>query len=106
MSATTDHAEAIAELRGIVRRFLSDRADLTQARRLLEGEGYDAAIWSTMADQLGLQSLTIDEENGGAGRDEPGRTRQYPTKEGFAITGRDLGFDGSILCLVVVALEI
>jgi alkylation response protein AidB-like acyl-CoA dehydrogenase len=30
-------------------------------------EGYDPAVWSQMADQLGLQSLTIPEEFGGSG---------------------------------------
>jgi alkylation response protein AidB-like acyl-CoA dehydrogenase len=30
-------------------------------------EGYDPAVWSQMADQLGLQSLTIPEEYGGSG---------------------------------------
>jgi alkylation response protein AidB-like acyl-CoA dehydrogenase len=50
-----------------VRRFLADRAALAQARRLLDGEGYDPAVWTTMADQLGLQGLTVPEEYGGAG---------------------------------------
>jgi alkylation response protein AidB-like acyl-CoA dehydrogenase len=30
-------------------------------------EGYDPAVWSQMANQLGLQALTIPEEHGGAG---------------------------------------
>ena len=30
-------------------------------------EGYDTAVWTQMADQLGLQSLTIPEEFGGSG---------------------------------------
>ncbi len=30
-------------------------------------DGYDPAVWSQMADQLGLQSLIIPEEFGGAG---------------------------------------
>ena len=30
-------------------------------------EGYDPAVWSQMADQLGLQALTIPEEFGGSG---------------------------------------
>src|SRR6185437_3567161 len=30
-------------------------------------EGYDPAVWSQMAEQLGLQSLTIPEEYGGSG---------------------------------------
>jgi alkylation response protein AidB-like acyl-CoA dehydrogenase len=30
-------------------------------------DGYDPAVWSQMADQLGLQSLTIPEEYGGSG---------------------------------------
>src|ERR1700719_3872614 len=44
------------ELRAAVRRRLVDTT-----------EGYDPAVWSQMADQLGLQSLTIPEEFGGSG---------------------------------------
>ncbi len=56
------------ELRRSVKRFLEDKSPETEVRRLMETtEGYDRAVWSQMADQLGLQSLTIPEEFGGAG---------------------------------------
>ena len=56
------------ELRRGVRRFLEDKSPARQVRRLMEtDEGYDRAVWSQMAQQLGLQGLTIPEEHGGAG---------------------------------------
>jgi alkylation response protein AidB-like acyl-CoA dehydrogenase len=56
------------ELRRAVRRFLAEKSPETEVRRLMETtEGYDPAVWSQMADQLGLQSLTIPEEYGGSG---------------------------------------
>jgi alkylation response protein AidB-like acyl-CoA dehydrogenase len=56
------------ELRRSVRRFLQEKSPEAEVRRLMETtEGYDPAVWSQMADQLGLQSLTIPEEYGGSG---------------------------------------
>src|SRR5271167_1601099 len=56
------------ELRTSVRRFLDDKSPETEVRRLMETtDGYDPAVWSQMAEQLGLQSLTIPEEYGGSG---------------------------------------
>src|SRR5580693_7745146 len=56
------------ELRRAVRRFLQDKSPESEVRRLMETtDGYDPAVWSLMADQLGLQSLTIPEEYGGSG---------------------------------------
>ncbi len=56
------------ELRASVRRFLEDKSPETEVRRLMAtDEGYDPAVWAQMAEQLGLQSLTIPEEFGGAG---------------------------------------
>ena len=56
------------ELRKSVKRFLEDKSPETEVRRLMETtEGYDPAVWTQMAEQLGLQSLTIPEEFGGAG---------------------------------------
>ncbi len=56
------------ELRRAVRRFLEDKSPEPAVRRLMETtDGYDPAVWSQMADQLGLQSLTIPEEYGGSG---------------------------------------
>ena len=56
------------ELRASVRRFLSEKSPESEVRRLMDTtEGYDPAVWGQMADQLGLQSLTIPEEFGGSG---------------------------------------
>jgi alkylation response protein AidB-like acyl-CoA dehydrogenase len=56
------------ELRTGVRRFLAEKSPETEVRRLMDtADGYDPAVWSQMADQLGLQSLTIPEEFGGSG---------------------------------------
>ena len=56
------------ELRRSVRRFLEEKSPSTEVRRLMEtDEGYDPAVWSTMAEQLGLQGLAIPEEYGGSG---------------------------------------
>ncbi len=61
-------SEEQEELRRSVRRFLEDKSPMTEVRRLMETtEGYDPAVWDQMANQLGLQSLTIPEEYGGAG---------------------------------------
>jgi alkylation response protein AidB-like acyl-CoA dehydrogenase len=56
------------ELRTAVRRFLAEKSPESEVRRLMDTtEGYDLAVWRQMADQLGLQSLTIPEEYGGSG---------------------------------------
>ena len=61
-------SEEQEELRSAVRRFLVDKSPETEVRRLMETtEGYDPAVWSQMAEQLGLQSLTIPEAYGGSG---------------------------------------
>ncbi len=61
-------SEEQEELRSAVRRFLQEKSPETEVRRLMETEdGYDPAVWSQMADQLGLQSLIIPEEYGGSG---------------------------------------
>jgi alkylation response protein AidB-like acyl-CoA dehydrogenase len=61
-------SEEQQELRRGLRRFLDDKSPSRQVRRLMEtDDGYDRAVWSQMAQQLGLQGLTIPEEHGGAG---------------------------------------
>ena len=56
------------ELRTAVKRFLAEKSPETEVRRLMATtDGYDPAVWRQMADQLGLQSLTIPEEYGGSG---------------------------------------
>jgi alkylation response protein AidB-like acyl-CoA dehydrogenase len=61
-------SEEQEELRRSVRRFLEDKSPMVEVRRLMETtEGFDRAVWDQMANQLGLQALTIPEEYGGAG---------------------------------------
>jgi alkylation response protein AidB-like acyl-CoA dehydrogenase len=61
-------SEEQEELRKAVRRFLDDKSPEAEVRRLMDTtEGYDPAVWSQMADQLGLQGLIIPEEFGGSG---------------------------------------
>ena len=56
------------ELRKTVRSFLDSKSPETAVRELMETEdGYDAAVWSQMAEQMGLQGLHIPEEFGGSG---------------------------------------
>ena len=61
-------SEEQEELRRAVRRFLDDKSPMTEVRRLMETtDGYDPAVWSQMAQQLGLQALIVPEAYGGAG---------------------------------------
>ena len=56
------------ELRQTVRRFLEDKSPSAEVRRLMETtEGYDEAVWTQMAQELGLQSIHIPEAYGGQG---------------------------------------
>jgi len=61
-------SEEQEQLREFVRQFLENYSAEATVRELMETEsGYDAATWSMMAEQLGLQSLIIPEEYGGQG---------------------------------------
>ena len=63
-----DFSEEQQELRRTVRAFLDQKSPEAEVRRLMEtDEGYDAAVWSQMGEQLGLQGLAIPEEFGGSG---------------------------------------
>ena len=56
------------ELRKVVRQFLENKSSETAVREQMDTEqGYDTAVWSQMAEQLGLQGLAIPEEYGGSG---------------------------------------
>jgi alkylation response protein AidB-like acyl-CoA dehydrogenase len=56
------------ELRKTVRAFLDSKSPESAVREQMETEaGYDAAVWSQMAEQMGLQGLHIPEEYGGSG---------------------------------------
>jgi alkylation response protein AidB-like acyl-CoA dehydrogenase len=61
-------SEEQEELRRSVRSFLEQKSPETEVRRLMETqEGYDPAVWSQMATQLGLQGLAVPEDLGGSG---------------------------------------
>ncbi len=56
------------QLRDAVRKFLEAKSPESEVRRLMETtDGYDPAVWSQMANELGLQSLHIPEAYGGQG---------------------------------------
>jgi alkylation response protein AidB-like acyl-CoA dehydrogenase len=56
------------EFRSMVRRFVEANSSEAAVREQMETErGFDPAVWSEMAAQLGLQSLIIPEELGGQG---------------------------------------
>jgi alkylation response protein AidB-like acyl-CoA dehydrogenase len=56
------------QLRQFVRSFLEDKSSEAAVREQMDTErGYDPAVWSQMAEQLGLQSLIVPEEHGGQG---------------------------------------
>ena len=61
-------SEEQEELRRIVRQFLEDKSSEAAVREQMDTEkGYDDAVWSQMAEQMGLQGLIIPEEFGGSG---------------------------------------
>lgn len=61
-------SEEQGQLREIVREFLADQSPEAEVRRVMSTtEGYDPAVWSRMAGELGLQGMAIPEEYGGAG---------------------------------------
>ncbi len=56
------------QFRDVVRRFLGDKSPTTEVRRLMDtAEGYDAAVWQQLADDLALTGIHIPETYGGAG---------------------------------------
>jgi len=56
------------QLRDAVRKFLEAKSPEAEVRRLMETtEGYDPAVWTQMAQELGLPSLHIPEADGGQG---------------------------------------
>ncbi len=56
------------QLRQFVRSFMEDKSSEEAVREQMETDnGYDQAVWSQMAEQMGLQSLIIPEEFGGQG---------------------------------------
>jgi alkylation response protein AidB-like acyl-CoA dehydrogenase len=56
------------QLRDAVRKFMDAKSPEAEVRRLMETtEGSDAAVWTQMAQELGLQSLHLPEQYGGQG---------------------------------------
>ena len=56
------------ELRNTIRAFLEAKSSEEAVREQMETEdGFDPAVWSQMAEQMGLQGLHIPEEYGGSG---------------------------------------
>ena len=56
------------ELRKTVRQFLDSKSSEAAVREQMDTEiGYDAAVWSQMGAQMGLQGLIVPEEFGGSG---------------------------------------
>ena len=56
------------QLRDFVRSFLDEKSSEDDVREQMEtDQGYDEAVWSQMAEQMGLQALAIPEEYGGQG---------------------------------------
>jgi alkylation response protein AidB-like acyl-CoA dehydrogenase len=61
-------SEEQEELRKTVRAFLDAKSAEGAVREQMEtSNGYDAAVWSQMGEQMGLQGLHIPEEYGGSG---------------------------------------
>ena len=61
-------SEEQEELRKTVRAFLEAKSSEEAVREQMETEnGFDAAVWSQMGEQMGLQGLAIPEEYGGSG---------------------------------------
>jgi len=56
------------ELRKTVRQFLEAKSSEAAVREQMDTEaGFDAAVWSQMGEQMGLQGLIVPEEFGGSG---------------------------------------
>lgn len=67
-----EHTAEQEDLRRSVGRFVREKAPSSEVRRVMEtDEGYDPAVWSQMADQLGLQGIGVPEMYGGSGSGVP-----------------------------------
>jgi alkylation response protein AidB-like acyl-CoA dehydrogenase len=60
--------EELEELRGGLRDFLAAKSGAEQVHRIVDTDApYDGAVWTQMAEQLGLQALALPAEHGGDG---------------------------------------
>ncbi|WP_246094776.1 acyl-CoA dehydrogenase family protein [Streptomyces roseicoloratus] len=68
-AAVTEEQQQIRrEIRRTLRELLAKRAGPAEVRAAVETpEGYDSALWTTLAGRLGLPGLTLPEAYGGAG---------------------------------------
>ena len=88
------------ELASSVRALLAKRSDSAAVRHTIESPaGYDAALWSTLCDQIGVAALAIPERYGGVGAgpleshvvlDELGRTLTPSPMLGSAVFAAQL----------------
>src|SRR5687767_9496700 len=61
-------SEEQEELRKVVRGFLDAKSPETEVRKQMDTtEGFDAAVWKQMGEEMGLQGLIIPENYGGSG---------------------------------------
>jgi alkylation response protein AidB-like acyl-CoA dehydrogenase len=68
MTDQTTSREDLDEIRASVRGFLARYGDMKAVRRAMDtAEGFDESLWSSAAEQLGLQALVIPDAFGGAG---------------------------------------
>ncbi len=64
LAPTREHTELAASVRNLLER----RSDSQAVRRAMEQPaGFDAELWATLCDQIGVAALAIPEERGGAG---------------------------------------
>jgi alkylation response protein AidB-like acyl-CoA dehydrogenase len=61
------YSEEQEELRTSLRKYFAQKSPSTAVRQLMAAGDYDRKVWTQMATELGLQSLPIPEEFGGAG---------------------------------------
>jgi acyl-CoA dehydrogenase len=54
-------------IRDEARRLLAERAGSEQLRRAIKADGFDAALWATIAGELGWCAVAVPEEAGGLG---------------------------------------
>jgi alkylation response protein AidB-like acyl-CoA dehydrogenase len=68
LTTTASSEEDLATLRDSVRLFLEAKSPITAVRELMgTDEGFDRDVWRQMAEQLGLQGISLPEQFGGSG---------------------------------------
>jgi alkylation response protein AidB-like acyl-CoA dehydrogenase len=55
------------QFRDAVEKYVAGRVPAGHTRKFIEGEGYDGALWRSMATELGLPGIAVREELGGSG---------------------------------------